>query len=679
MMTGNKGRFATRSLCVLLSVAASRGEDALVQETMADQTPAYHLEELVVRAERNVLIELNRESAALDPVTLSLKEMDLQRIMPVSASDALAAAPGIHTETRGRKYKQFHSFRGQIYPYPDVLFDGIWQRDARELFYVYPGAMIQEVEIVRSPSTLFHGLADVVGVINVVPRQPKWAPDAPATSRLGVEGGSRNTFRAYGFHEGQAGQGQAFLIGGQHVQTDGRSQRNAAEKMTSAFWSHVFQLDTNHRVQAGGWILHGYRELERPDPDGPALNALKNRKERYDPITYAHINLRGNHLWSDQWSTEWKVFYSDRQARYKRVKLDAAGPGPGDTIANEDDREFGAQIIQGVALTPDNTLRVGGLFHRWTAPNGKQSYVGSRQDVSSVALVLSDEHRIGNWTLDAGFRYARSYYHDFSNPSFTIGGTSIQSRPVRGEWDKPVLSGTAGALMKLTERSHLYAHGGYGERRAGPGSVQVDGSSPSTERRYTVDTGWRTSWGAKDTGTLRAGLFGVWRRDAIVRISQTATDAEGNVFNLSGNQDLRQGGLEIEMQTPRLLDEHLFFFGGVTWMRSETKSSSGFEKYREVPSLTASGGGQVEIGAWDAALTARHVDQYENFRFAQDGNYHHLGDYLDVTLSIGVRLGKEKNIRLYALVENALDEAYSTVVGWTDPGRSYRAGLEMTF
>ncbi len=678
-MTGQAGRLVGWGLCVWVFAATGRSEGVVDVSAASDEAPAYRLNELVVRAERNVRIELNRESAALDPVTLRLDETDLRRIMPVSASDALAAAPGIHTETRGRKYKQFHSFRGQIYPYPDVMFDGIWQRDARELFYVYPGAMIESVEIIRSPATLFHGLADVVGLIHVIPRQPTWTADASGVTRLGLEAGSRNTLRAHGFHNGQAGSDQAFLLGGQHVQTDGRSGRNAAERITSAFASHVYQPTPDHRLRAGGWVLHGYRELERPDPDGPAQRSLKNREERYDPMTYAHVNLGGTHLGSDRWSTDWKVFYSDRQARYQHVKLNPAGPGPADTIADEDDREFGAQLIQGVALGPDNTLRVGGFIHRWTAPNGKQSYVGSRQDVSSVALVVSDEHQIGDWTLDAGFRYSRSYYHDFSNPSFSIDGASIQSRPVRGDWDRPVLSGTAGALLKLTERSDLYVHGGYGERRPGSGFVRADGSAPGPEQRHTGDTGWTCAWGENGTGLLKAGLFGILRRDAIVRVNQTAMDSGGNEFNLSGNQDIRHYGMEIEARTPRLLDDHLLFFGSVTWMRSETKTGSEFEKYNEIPSLTLSGGVELAFGAWDAAVTARHVDRYENFRFAQDGIPHGLGDYLDVTLSVGVRLGRDKNIRLYALVENAMDEAYSTVVGWTDPGRSYRAGLEMTF
>lgn len=643
------------------------------------EEPPYQLDELVVRPARNVLLEPSRESAALDLVTDRLSATDLQRVMPLSAGDALAAAPGIHTESRGRKYKQFHSFRGQMYPYPDVVFDGIWQRDAHELFYVFPGAMIEEIEIVRSPSTLFHGLADVVGVIDVSPRRAKLQPGLPSRTTLGAEGGSHGTARAFGFHDAQPAPGQAWTVGGQYYRTDGRSGRNAAEEFSSGFGSYLHQPSPDHRLRAGAWLLSGSRELEQPDPDGPASNQLKNRAEKYDPIRYGHINLRGHHRWSEQTTTEWKTFYSDRQARYTRTKLDPDGPGPGNAVDDEDDREYGAQLIQGVALTPDNTLRIGAFVHRWTAPDGKQSYTGSRQDVSSYAIVLSDEQQIGDWTLDIGGRYARSYFHSFSGPAFTITGRSTSMRREESEWDDAVLSGTAGAALALTEWSRLFTHAGVGTRRPGPGSVRADGSAPDTEQRYTADTGWEATWGATGSGRLTLAAFGVWRQDAITRINETGIDAQGEEFHFSGNRDLRQYGLEAALRTPGLWDDRLFLFGGCTWMRSEEKAHGSYRKHREIPSLNLTAGLQLETGIWDAAITLKHVDDYANFRFAQDGEYHDLGNYWDVALSGGVRVGRDRNLRLYARIDNVLDDTYSTVVGWSDPGRRFRVGAEATF
>ena len=639
----------------------------------------YELDRLIVRAERDLLYEPTRESAAIDALTDSWGRAELQQIMPATTSAALIAMPGIHTETRGRKYKQFHSFRGQIYPYPDVVFDGVWQRDARELLYVLPGAMIEEINIVRSPATLFHGLADVVGLIEVVPRRPRIQPDQPPATTVGVEGGSLGTVRAFALHAAQGGPGTAYQAGGQYYRTDGPSGRNAGEEIYSAFGGVVYEPDPDHLLRVAAWTLYGYRQLEQPDPDGPASRALKNRRETYDPLHYTHLKLSGQHRWSDRATTAWHTFYSDRQARYTRRKIDPDGPGPGDTVADEDDREYGAQVIQGWALTPDNTLRLGGWIHRWTAPDGKQSYVGSRQDVSTVALVVADEQRVGDWTLDVGARYARSYFHDFNNPGFTLTGQSVQSRRVQDRWDDAIWAGTAGATRRMTEHHQWYAHAGAGARNPGPGARTTDGTRPDREDRYTVDGGWIAAWGPRARGHLRVGGFSIWRQSAIVLVNETGLDEAGDEFYFSGNRDIRQQGIETDVRTPGIWDDQLFLFGNLTWMRSQEKQDGAHQTYREVPSLIATAGLQAEVGRWDASLRIKHVDSYENFRFSQDGTYQPLGDYWDVTLTGGIQLGRDRNIRLYALVENVLDDDYSTVVGWNDPGRRYRAGLEATF
>lgn len=638
----------------------------------------YRLPDHLVRPPRNLLLEPARESAALDPARLDLSRADLAVLQPATASDGLKMAPAIHTETRGRKYKQFHSFRGQIYPYPDVVLDGIWQREAREVLYVYPGAAIDRIEIMRSASVLFSGLSDVVGVINLLPRRP--LPGAAPSARAGVEGGSLGTWRAHGLHESSTGESSALGLGGQYFRTGGRTGRNAEEEFASIFGSWLFDPAPGHRLELGGWLLRGYRELETPDPDGPATGALKNRREIYDPITYSHVNLRGFHQPVDGVSTDWRVFVSDRRARYTREKIDAGGPGPGDTVADEDDREYGAQLIQTRDLPAVGLLRLGLFLHRWTAPDGKQSYVGSRQDVSSLAVVVAGERSIGDWLLDAGLRYSRSYLHDFSGPGFDIGGTSTEARQVADQWDDHVLTGTLGSTLALGSRSRVYAHAGAGERRPGPGAVREDGTSPENERRYTADAGWTMDWGAGGDGMVSLAGFGVWRRGAIFRINRTGTDRAGNEFYFSDNHDARQTGVELEGRTPGILDRRLHLFGGLTWMRSEVDGNgSGYARLPEIPSLVVTVGARAAAGPWDGSLLVKHVDRYENFRFAGDGLYHPLGDYWDVSLIGGFRFGRRDESRIYAAVDNLLDDAYSTVVGWSDPGRRYRLGLETAF
>ncbi len=116
-----------------------------------------------------------------------------------------------------------------------------------------------------------------------------------------------------------------------------------------------------------------------------------------------------------------------------------------------------------------------------------------------------------------------------------------------------------------------------------------------------------------------------------------------------------------------------------TWMSSQEKRGGSYSQFREVSSLIATGGLSAQVGRWDGSLAVKHVGDYANFRFAQDGNYHDLGNYWDMSLYVGVRVGNKRNIRLYGVADNLLNDKYSTVVGWSDPGIRFRLGAEIEF
>ncbi len=90
-------------------------------------------------------------------------------------------------------------------------------------------------------------------------------------------------------------------------------------------------------------------------------------------------------------------------------------------------------------------------------------------------------------------------------------------------------------------------------------------------------------------------------------------------------------------------------------------------------------GAYAEIDRLDGTVLAKYVSDFENNRFAGDGEFHPLGDYVNVDVTVGYRFGPEKNTRVYGAVRNALDDEYSTVVGYPDYGVRYYAGVQHTF
>ena len=85
---------------------------------------------------------------------------------------------------------------------------------------------------------------------------------------------------------------------------------------------------------------------------------------------------------------------------------------------------------------------------------------------------------------------------------------------------------------------------------------------------------------------------------------------------------------------------------------------------------------RLTAGRYELNVFGKYVGEYENNRFSADGKPKPLGDYTDVNLVAAVRLGDAGATRLYAKVENIFDDEYSSVVGYYDPGRRVRAGIQ---
>ena len=103
--------------------------------------------------------------------------------------DALEFVPGAWTESRGRKVKQFVSFRGQKYPYPEYSVDGAIFREFHEVPYFFSVMDVESIEVLRSSASLLQGFSGLAGVIDIVPRRY----ETEETSWL-AEYASRKTF-----------------------------------------------------------------------------------------------------------------------------------------------------------------------------------------------------------------------------------------------------------------------------------------------------------------------------------------------------------------------------------------------------------------------------------------------------------------------------------------------------
>ncbi|OGV69756.1 MAG: hypothetical protein A3K19_11145 [Lentisphaerae bacterium RIFOXYB12_FULL_65_16] len=646
--------------------AAAVGDEPVAPQPTAPPERVLRLGEMLVEAsplDRDLLQKPTLESESLEIATSTVESEDIRLQDAGTLSEAMDYSTGMFTERRGRKEKTLSSFRGQIYPYPDFALNGVWQRSFWEVPSFLPAAAIERVEILRSGGAIMVGPnSGLVGAVNVVPRRF----DEPTTI-FDVQAGTYETFRESVVHGDRFDRGY-YTVGASRYSTGGPENANAAERYGSFFGTGGVDVTHGLHLELTGFYLTGARELRLIEPPGitsPPAKSLSNRYEQFDPSTSYGGITRALFQHDDDSSTEVDIGYVRRENNYERANSPANN-------AEEIDWEYNAGIIHAHNLTDDNTLRVGLQYNHWVCPDGKRDFVGKRMDVETGSVVVMDEHRFDRLTLDAGVRVTRSWYRDYTDNSFNITGANMGTHPIQDEWADPAITGTFGAKYQVTKPVALYSHVAVGTLDSPPGAVAEDGGSIDREQRLILDGGV----GLEDPrlGSAKLGGFLTLRENAIL-LSETKYTESGQQYNTYANNDVRQYGLEFECRSVKFCN--LFsLFATTTVMDSERYTDGNWETYKEIPNVIATGGVYSAYGPVDVNLYGKYVSGFENKRFAQDGKYHDLGDFVDLNMTAGVSFGKEKATRVYCSLKNMLDDEYSTVVGYPEYGFQAFIGLQ---
>ncbi|MBD3181616.1 TonB-dependent receptor [Candidatus Poribacteria bacterium] len=636
----------------------------------SDDTERIHVMEPIEvtgKRPRDVIAKPMSESSGLEISTTLVNEEEIERQGAKTIVDALKYVPGAWIESRGRKVKQFFSVRGQKYPYPEYAIDGAWQREFHETPYFFSATNIERVEVIRSSAALLNGLGGLVGIVNIVPKAYK----KPGTGAE-MEYGSFDTYRFSLSHGATAGDlSYAFSGGTNH--TAGPEDKNAAESISNFMGSTSWKPIESLRIKTNLFHLYGERKLRRAEP--PAGKRFQQTTESFDPLKTTLGNLQAHFQPNEKLSTELVMHYIDRDHTFIG---DETAPHES---TDERDYEWGANIIQSLAVTDDNTLRFGALYNHWVAPNGKRFYVGRRSDLETVSAVAVDEQKFGSLKLDAGLRWAKTYINEYG--AFNIngsGGKFRQVEPIKDQWEPSTFNGSAGASYRLSERILLNLNVAAGQIQPREGSLDVNMEEPGNETRIKADLGCRVI--QEKVGRVSLTGFLTQQKNAIVLSGQTK-EYQGRIMELYLNRDQDQLGVELDIQGAPIL-RVIEPFVNLTAMRSRADSNGEMVKNEEKPELIASGGIYAEKLGFDFSILWKYVSSYESTRFvaAPEGEKptpQPLGDFHSLNASFGYTFGKKQNARIYFEIKNLMDEEYSTVVGYPDYGRRYMVGLRQTF
>ena len=599
------------------------------------------------------------ESSGIEPTISHISETEMQKQGAETVVDAMKYVPGAMVETRGRKVKQFFSVRGQQYPYPDYAFNGIWQREFHELPYFFSASEIEEINVIRSSSALLKGISEMAGIIDIVPKQynqQEW--------RGRIEYGTFNSLRTHLAHGNDLGE-VSYAIGLERRETDGPEGRNAAETMHNVHggvqWNPADELSLNLHF----FHLDGSRELAKAQE--PAGNRFINRREAFDPYRASLVTFQGKYTPSSRASTELSLSYADRNPTYNRFE-------PSEMSVTTNDQEMTLNLIQSVNLTNNNTLRIGGLYNHWLAPNGKRFYVGSKNELSTYSAVLVDEHRIGNLTIDGGVRLRRTHIGALGR--FVTDGRPLRGLPaIEDEWEPVLYQATLGGSYRLSNALSLHLNMANGQIRPREGTLDQNLSLLDNENRFKADAGIKSI--ISDFGNINLVGFYTYQTDAIALSGDTYETDDGRIMSLYLNRDQKQYGTEVEIKT-RTLSEFAQLFANATYMYSSKEENEEWQENNEIPNFITNAGAYLYFNNFDVNVFGKYLSSFENSRFSADGTPKPLGDFVDLNTTIGYNLNETNyDARIYLEINNILDQNYSTVVGYPDFGREFTLGIRM--
>lgn len=618
---------------------------------------------------------ITREPVSLAPAISRIGSVEIERQGAVTITDAIKYTPGGLTETRGRKTKQFFSIRGQRYPYPDYSIDGIWQKEFEETAYFFSALDIESIEIVRSANAIFKGLTALSGVVEVRTRRPE-RETVSASVRYGQQNNYATNLR-YGNRVGDL----TFNVAGSFFGADGPPGRRGEERIANFHGTLDWKITPGLNLSAGSTYIDGRRDfLQIVEPGTPNL---LNREEAFDPIrtllTYAKLDYEGE----GGTRTELQTNLAYRNPKYRSYNI----PDQTSSSHREQDFEYGVHLLHSRPLTEATTIRIGGLYNYWIAPEGKRYYAGRRSNVHTWSGVVAGEHRTGDFVFDAGFRLIGGHIVEFGG--FGIEGSAAglrQVAPIEDQAAPVEWQSVLGATWLLTRPISLhynFAGGAIAPRR---GSMDEQGSTPGNETRLQHDLGLIIR--ALHQTELSVSTFFTQRRNALGLSGETVETEDGDLMELYENVDRRSYGVELSGRL-NIPDIHSYLFANATLMQGQYEAGGGMESDPQLPNIILNFGVLFNYSGLDVNLYMHHTGPYTNNRFvnpqwiSENGDYH-LGDFysLDLTTGYTIHRGvahRGAAIRIFAEARNILDQRYETVAAYPDPGRLFSTGVSVEF
>ncbi len=521
-----------------------------------------------------------------------------------------------------------------------VILDGIPIRDAvgagtvEMLAHIQPD-QIDRIEVVRGNVSAIYGSGAMGGVIQIFTKQGTGKP----TANVFAEYGSDNTTRIGAGVSGKTEAGTSFALSATRYRTDGFSATNSKESWSynpdddydrnlSISASLSQKLNKDHEL---GMNLYMYDAKFDMDYSGKGYDDLGKSKQWTGAI-YSKNRL------TQDWLSTVTVSHTDIKRKYRYDNIQFPEFSAKSTFHSETSM---LQWDNQVALSADWMATAGVDFGNDKAEAYSENY--SRDRYSVYAGLLG---KIGAHNLQANVRY--DHVDDAGADTTGYLGYSYD---LASSW-KLLASVSTSFLAPTLDQLNV---------QPTPDSWYTQGSKNlKSERSTNYEAGIQY---AKGKDLIRLTAFEWHTRDLI----STSYDPDIGGYKYANIGKAKNTGVDLNAQTEIF---GLDMGANMTWQNPKDREND-IQLGRRAKffgSLNVS----KTLGQWYFGGDL----QYTGHR--PDGAYegaHNLGSYTLVNLN--ARYNINKNISLYARIENLFDKDYETAYGYNQPDRGAYVGVNV--
>ena len=623
-------RMAIRPLLLVSALACCFAGSAYAQEIVESEEKT--LEPVVVTASR---VEQLQKDAI--PSTTVISSETIQNKKLADLPSLLRSEAGIEFARTGGAGQPVSLFmRGTESRHVLVLLDGIPIRDTTDagtagiLSHIQPD-QIDHIEVVRGNVSAIYGSGAIGGVIQIFTKQGTGKP----TANVFAEYGSHDTTKIGAGISGKTEGGTSFALSATRYRTDGFSAMNASKDSTvnsdddydrnvSVNAAVSQRLNKDHEIGARLYMYDA--KFDYDAQSGPNEEASGKAKA----LTTA---LYSKNRFTQDWLSTLTFSYTNVERHYDVIDNDKLW---GYDIGYRSKYESDSKLLQWenrIALSSDWTLTAG-------------------------VDVGSDEARIG-YGGSSSFNVDRDRYSAYAGVLGNIGAHSLQAN-VRYDHVEDTDSDTTGFLgygYNLTPSWKLLA------------SVSTSFLAPTLDQLYNPQWGSNNeNLESEHSTNYEAGIQYAQGKD-LVRLTVFEWHTRNLISSVNNRYTnigrAKSTGVELNMMTDIL---GMDVAANLTWQNPKDR-----EEDKQLPKRSRWFGSlnvSKTIGSWYFGGDV----QYNTHRYDYAGRYE-LSSYWLVNLD--ARYNINKNVSLYARIENLFDREYETTWGYNEMDRAAYVGVNV--